>query len=224
TQTVPERDFPFIPYTSRVENGVRIIHTRALTLRYQQGSGAFTPENLSIQLHTGDAKNTARPDWTSGPLPQSLGGWRRSLDDDQKPQPLYNGILSRRGWYLLNDSNTVLLTDQPPGFTTRSRKGNYQDGYFFGYGHDYTQALADLRHLTGPALHLPRKALGVWFSHYWAYSAADIHALLAQFRAHDVPLDDLSLDTDWKRMFNAEGCKIINSVTGATPGDPCSWN
>src|SRR5690625_1413884 len=25
-------------------------------------------------------------------------------------------------------------------------------------------------------------------------------------------------------MFNAKGCKIINSVTGARPDDPCSWN
>ena len=40
------------------------------------------------------------------------------------------------------------------------RDRTYQDGYFFGYGHDYATALADLRVLTGPAVLLPQWALG----------------------------------------------------------------
>src|SRR3546814_20006813 len=60
--------------------------------------------------------------------------------------------------------------------------------------HDYARGLRDLRALTGPAPLLPRKAFGVWFSRYWAYSATELETLVAQFRAQRVPLDPLSLE------------------------------
>jgi alpha-glucosidase (family GH31 glycosyl hydrolase) len=134
-------------------------------------------------------------------------------------------LLSKQGWFLLNDSQTVLLTSTSPGFATRpAHAGSYQDGYFFGYGHDYAQGLSDLRQLTGPAPMLPRKAFGVWFSRYWAYSDSEIHDLIGQFRANRVPLDTLSIDTDWKVMHNVAGCIVYDQITGARIGDPCSWN
>src|SRR5690606_2912841 len=103
--------------------------------------------------------------------------------------------LSREGWYLLDDSRTVLMVGQAPGFATRpERTGAYQDGYFFGYGRDYARGLADLRALTGAVPLLPRKALGVWFSRYWAYSEAELRELVARFRAQAIPLDVLSMD------------------------------
>jgi alpha-glucosidase (family GH31 glycosyl hydrolase) len=49
----------------------------------------------------------------------------------------------------------------------------YQDGYFFGYGRDYKQALRDLRALTGPADMLPKWAFGVWYSRYYPYTTSD---------------------------------------------------
>lgn len=224
TQTVPARKLPRANFSSAIENGERIIRTSALTLRYRRGSGPFGPDNLSISLRNGDTLATARPDW-SGVSANNLGGWRRGLDNDQDPQPLHDGLLSRDGWYLLDDSATVLLTDTPPGFAARpARSGAYQDGYFFGYGQDYALGLADLRTLTGAAPLLPRKALGVWFSRYWAYSESELRELVGQFQAHGVPLDTLSMDTDWKRMHNALGCVAFSLVAGARPDDPCSWN
>jgi len=88
-QTVPERDFSPTRFTTRVEDGVRIIRTSALTLRYRQGSGPFTSDNLSIRVHAGGLEG--------GIGSEKPGGWRRSLDNDQGPVPLYDGILSRRG-------------------------------------------------------------------------------------------------------------------------------
>src|SRR3546814_8454609 len=90
--------------------------------------------------------------------------------------------------------------------------------------HDYARGLRDLRALTGPAPLLPRKAFGVWFSRYWAYSATELETLVAQFRAQQVPLDTLSLDTDWKRVHNAVACVAFDLIAGARPGAPCSWN
>src|SRR3546814_14248850 len=77
------------------------------------------------------------------------------------------------------------------------------------------------RSLTGPAPLLPRKAFGVWFSRYWAYSATELEPLVAQFRAQQVPLDTLSLDTDLKRVHNAVACVAFDRIAGARPGDPC---
>lgn len=225
TQTVPSRALPPPAFTASVENGERVIRTSALTLRYRQGSGPFTPDNLRIELARGDAVVEARPDWSPGPKPGNLGGWRRGLDNEQDPQPLHDGVLSREGWYLLDDSRTVLMVGQAPGFATRpERTGAYQDGYFFGYGRDYARGLADLRALTGAVPLLPRKALGVWFSRYWAYSEAELRELVARFRAQAIPLDVLSMDTDWKRVHNAIGCVAFGLIAGARLGDPCSWN
>ena len=81
--------------------------------------------------------------------------------------------------------------------------GPYQDWYLFAYGQDYATGLEDLRALTGPAPLLPRSAFGVWFSRYYPYSESDYHTLIAQFRANRVPLDTLSIDTDFKRENNA---------------------
>lgn len=144
---------------------------------------------------------------TGAPLPPvpdaqheaaNLGGWRRSLDLADGPRPLYDGLLSRDGWYLLNDTKTAIA--KPDG-TVAQRPANpdYQDGYFFGYGHDYRQALKDLHDLTGPAVELPRWALGNWFSRYYPYSAQDYEdTILPAFRDNQVPLDVLVVDTDFK--------------------------
>ncbi|HKN52747.1 MAG TPA: TIM-barrel domain-containing protein, partial [Amycolatopsis sp.] len=134
------------------------------------------------------------------PAPSSLGGWRRSLDGQSGPAPTAPGLLSRDGWTLLDDTQgAVLNSDQT--VTARPSHGglSYQDGYFFGYGHDYRQGLKDLRDLTGPSVLLPKWAFGVWFSRYFAYSSADYqNSLLPAFRSHQTPLDVLVTDTDWK--------------------------
>jgi hypothetical protein len=223
TQTVIHRDLPAAAFDTAIEDGNRVIRTSHLTLRYRLGSGPFTPQNLSVELLRGATRVTARPDWSQNPPP--IGGWRRSLDNEMDPQPLNPGILTREGWALVDDSATVLLTDAPPGFELRpARSGAYQDGYFFGYGLEYAQALADLRAITGAAPLLPRKALGVWFSRYWAYDEAEIRELVARFQAEGIPFDVFSVDTDWKRVHSAFGCIFFSAVAGARPGDPCSWN
>ena len=131
----------------------------------------------------------------------TLGGWSRSLDNPATlPVPTHPGILDRQGWYLLDDSRTALL-DAGHGVSDRPSHGNhvYQDGYFFGYGQDYRQGLSDLNALTGGIAFLPQSTYGVWYSRYFAYTAADYqNTLLPQFRNSFVPIDWLVVDTDWK--------------------------
>ena len=153
-----------------------------------------------------------------------LGGWTRALDLSDGPEPLNNGILTREGWYVLDDSATALLVDDGADFRVRpEREGDYRDWYVFAYGHDYRRALADLRTLTGSAPLLPRNAFGVWFSKYFAYTEEEFRELVARFREEGVPLDTLSLDTDFKRINDPAGSAIGSTVVGQ-PGRAFSWN
>jgi alpha-glucosidase (family GH31 glycosyl hydrolase) len=199
------RHLPVPAYTTTITGGTRVIRTARLTLRWQRGSGPFTPATLSIDVQ--GTTQTAHPAFRAPgqpytlqapTTPTQLGGWRRGLDGQAGPTALGDGLLTRDGWYLLDDSTTAIydhgrLTPRP------QRAQPYQDGYFFGYGHDYVAGLRDLHDLTGAAPLLPRWAFGVWFSDYHPFTDADYRrSLLPAFRQHHVPLDGLVVDTDWK--------------------------
>ena len=216
TQTTEGRLPHRARFTTRVRAGHRIIRTSRITLRWRRGSAPFGPETLRVRI----GRRTVRP--RLGPNPAPLGGWRRSLDHTQGPVPLHEGMLSREGWYLLDDSQTALLADG--WFTPRpARPGAYQDLYLFAYGHRYARGLRDLRTLTGPAPLLPRKAFGVWFSRWWPYGDRDWRDIVARFRHERVPLDTLSVDTDFKAVSDPIGSSVAATAVGA-PGEPYSWN
>ena len=135
----------------------------------------------------------------------AVGGWRRRLDQIGGEAPLLPGLLDRRGWYLLDDSKTVSWTPGAQPQQRAAHAGTYQDGYFFGYAHDYQTGLRELAQLTGPAALLPRWAFGTWFSRYFAYTAGDYQSILNSFRTDQVPLDVLVIDTDWKSPDGWDG-------------------
>ena len=115
-------------------------------------------------------------------------------------------MLNRQGWWLLDDSWAAVRTAD--GWITgrSTRDPTYQDGWFFGYGHDYATALSDLRVLTGAATLPPQWMSGVWYSVYDAVPARTYEQeLLPAFAAHDVPVDGLSVDTDWKSPVRWDG-------------------
>jgi hypothetical protein len=222
TMTATRARLPVPSFVVRRGGGWLTIRTRKVTLRYRLGSGAFTTGNLVLALTIDGRRVLTAPSAANGA--GNLGGWRRALDLLAGPVSLNPGLLSRAGWYVLDDSSTVLLSQGAPGFTVRPQHtGPYQDWYLFAYGRDYRRGLEDLRALTGPAPLLPRSAFGVWFSRYWPYSEQDYHDLLAQFRTNRVPLDTLSVDTDFKRESSQAGAAVASILAGA-PGQPYSWD
>jgi glycosyl hydrolase family 31/uncharacterized protein DUF5110 len=225
-----------------------VIRTARLELRYRRGSGPFSAGNLELLLGRGrvlvhprfgpppgpppqppspPARTQAPPNPDPDPSPRTrgnLGGWARGLDDQEQPVPLHNGLVSRDGWYLLDDSRSPILTRSSPGFVPRPvRTGAYQDGYLFGYWRDYARGLRDLRGLSGSAPLLPRRAFGNWFSKYWPYSAADYRKLIPRFTAERVPLDVLGIDTDFKAPPSRLS-SVADAVLGRDPSFPYSWN
>ncbi len=176
----------------------------------------------SVALTTPGAGYPTRSTTTPPPAdePGQLGGWTRGLDAytnqagaDVNAVQLHPGILNRRGWSLLDDTYTALRTDDGWARPRPDRQGAYQDGYLFGYGRDYKQALSDLRSITGPADMLPEWAFGVWFSKFFPYTTNDYeNELIPAFRTNDVPLDALVVDTDWKSPQQWDGWNWNSSL------------
>ena len=128
-------------------------------------------------------------------------------------QPLNtDGLLDTAGWRLLDDTRSAAV-DPTDGCNPARHSGDIEDGYLFVYGHDYAGALHTLAQLTGPAPLLPRNIFGVWYSDYTPYSSDDIESTLyPEFVANDVPLNTLSLDTDWKAPNDWNGWEWNSSL------------
>ncbi len=170
------------------------IQTGPLVLRYQDGSGAFNPDNLEVAFAVDGEKQFWRPGMKN---PGNLGGTIRTLDSVNGSVPLERGILSRDGWALIDDSRRVLFTDDTLTAAEQRPGGGAQDLYFFGHGHDYLKALSDYTAVAGEIPLPPPYAFGSWWSRYWSYSDVDFMDLLQEFRRNDVPLDVLVIDMGW---------------------------
>jgi hypothetical protein len=181
--------------------------TNTITTTCASGDGCNV--NLDSVAATTSGAPYPTTSTTAGPpadVPGQLGGWTRGLDaypnqagTDISAYQLHPGILNRQGWSLLDDTYTALRTSDGWATPRPQHTGAYQDGYLFGYGHDYQQALNDLRAITGPVDMLPESAFGVWFSEYNAFTTSDYeNQLIPAFEQNNVPLDNLVVDTDWK--------------------------
>jgi hypothetical protein len=192
-------------FSASTTGGELRVRTSAVTLRYTLGSGPVAEANTTLELSVAGRPTSVHPAFGSPSRPDALGGWYRGLDyyagqaGPVDQLTLHPGMLNRSGWYLLDDTATALRTGDDWLTPRPAHSGAYQDGYLFGYGHDYQKGLSDLRTLTGPSLLPPEWAFGTWFSKYQAYSTDDYtNQLLPAFRQHKVPLDSLVMDTDWK--------------------------
>ena len=98
--------------------------------------------------------------WHYGDAPRgNLNGTARTLDEADGAIELDNGVISRDGWAVIDDSaaNIIIETDtvngkaNPFGTWVSPRATAETDLYFFGYGHRYIEAVRDFYRLTGPA-------------------------------------------------------------------------
>jgi len=182
------QDFTLTRHGSNV-----VIDTGKIRLRYRPEDKPFDRENLHAQI----ALDGNWVEWWPGaPNPQNLGGTIRTLDQINRPVNLGDGVLSRDGWYLLDDSHNQLLTDD---WVEERPENGSTDWYLFGYGTDYKAALKALTRIGGP-VPLPRKyVLGAWYSRYWPYSSKDYRDIVAEYQQHDFPLDVIVMDMDWHK-------------------------
>jgi len=195
SQLVWYRDQPVPEFDVDRQGGSIEVETDDLRLTYDWGDHeGFTPETLSVELADGTV-------WSYGDDGDTLGGALRTLDGVDGAAPTEDGLLSRDGWAVVEDTHRLVFGDdgwvQP-----RDAAPGYEDLYFFGYGRDYGACLEDFTAITGDTPLLPRWALGNWWSRYWAYSQAELRDLLETFRDRGLPLSVCVIDMDWHVVDN----------------------
>jgi hypothetical protein len=206
------------PFTASTEGDALVIRTSALELRYKRNSGKFTPANLSIALQVNGAPIVWKP---GTPETGNLKGTTRTLDGMNGATRLETGLLSRDGWTLVDDTTRLLFDNSAWAWVTARPAGDRQDLYFLGYGHDYRRALGDFTKVAGKIPLPPRFVFGSWWSRYWAYTDTELMNLVADFRAHDLPLDVLVIDMDWHLTFpDKKGVNDAPDTPWAGPATP----
>jgi hypothetical protein len=155
----------------------------------------FSTAGLSVRVR--GAISAHRATWRWGTSPRTLGGTARTLDEADGAVPLEDGVASRDGIAIVDDSESFLFTDA--GWIDRRVPGR-RDVYVFAYGHDYADAVRALYAVSGPPPVLPRWALGNWWSRYHAYSAQEYLELMDRFDAERVPFSVAVIDMDWHRV------------------------
>lgn len=223
TQTVLNRDFGS-PVERRVteRDGRVIIDTAALTIVYDQQP--FSKEGLSVVVK--GVADTQFNTWHYGDAQRgNLKGTARTLDEADGAIELDNGVISRDGWAVIDDSaaNIIIEADtvngkaNPFGTWVSPRATAETDLYFFGYGHRYIEAVRDFYRLTGPTPLLPRFAMGNWWSRYYRYTQDGYLALMDRFKREGIPFTTSVIDMDWHRVDDVDP-KYGSGWTGY------SWN
>jgi alpha-glucosidase len=216
------RRLPVPAFTTTTSGGWFQIKTQKLLLKYKADSGQFTARNLSVALQL-DGKTV---EWHPGMEDTgNLQGTLRTLDGVKGSTKLEPGLVSRDGWVLVDDTNRPLFDKSDWPWVVARPPGNRQDWYFFGYGHDYKQALGDFVRVAGRIPLPPRFAFGTWWSRYWSYTDQEFKQLINEFEQHDVPLDVLVVDMDWHLTFGTKWWENKKDQSGHSLGwTGYTWN
>lgn len=116
-----------------------------------------------------------------------------ALDQHRYPPAL----LSRSGYFFLNDSDSAVLDEDD--FPIERDTPGYQDWYFFAYGWNYRQALADFMTLSGKAPLPPWPTLGTFWCRWPAYSETEARELVDRLKQEGIPLTSLVIDMEWHK-------------------------
>lgn len=198
------RLYPKVDYKVKTSDKKVIITTQNVKLTYIKDSKPFNENNLNITSI--GSRNLPAINWHPGIIDDAnLKGTFRTLDgydgdthpNDGKMQ-LENGLLSRNGWTLIDDSKGYVFDNSEwPWVAHRHNEGKTQDWYFIVYGHDYKKALKEYALFAGKVPLPPRYAFGYWWSRYWAYSDNELRQFTQKMNAYDIPFDVLVIDMDW---------------------------
>jgi len=236
TFAIQNREMDVVPpFTKNEDKEFLYIETDKLRLKYRKGTNPLTvpasPDNLTITL----SHNGQPVVWYPGkPDPLNLKGTCRTLDGsngDNKRSELEDGLISRSGWAVIDDSwaavrpdgsrSFALSPDQEVGYDWwRERKDpDASDLYFMGYGSDYKKALADFTKLAEKIPLPPDYVFGYWYSRYASYSDDDYRQIMSELAENDIPTDVMILDMDWHWNGDAN---CLSAGQGGWTG--WSWN
>ncbi len=180
-----------IKVTDLGDNRYEIV-TSALDINYHDDGFPFSTSNLVV-YYTLDGK---RKKFTNRFLPKNnLGGTVETLDRVTKEIPMDDGLLSRDGWYIIDDERTDLLVEG--WIKPRDTNTHIQDEYCFIYGNDYKAALASLGTISGKVPMTRKYIHGVWYCRYWDYTSDEFLDIIRGYDENDFPLDNIVFDMGW---------------------------
>ena len=223
TQSVLHRDLGKADFHVARKNGMICVNTAMARLIVDENTG----ELRQIKIKGG---------FTVTDIHQgNLGGTVRTLDNSTGAVKLGEGILSKNGAAMIDDSASLTLEEDG---RVLPRKKTGSDIYYFLYGHDYIGAVKDFYRLTGATPLIPRFALSNWWSRYKAYTQEEYLALMHRFQDEEIPITVATVDMDWhwtdiKKRFGRAAMALDSERSGtrywfevlATPGwTGYSWN
>ncbi len=227
------RDLAVPAFKKSVNSGVLTITTSKLTLKYKLNSDKFTSKNLEVKYLLGNSTMTWKPGDTDS---QNLKGTSRTLDGyngeigwSNQKLPIEDGIISRSGWSLINDTMPLFDGNKDWNWVMPRPEKEYQDWYFFGYGHNYSKALKDYTSVAGKIPMPPLYAFGYWWCRYWSYSDSEMKELVTNMKLNDIPIDVAIVDMDWHKTVGLNSRKgwgtYEKNIMGQREGwGDYSWN
>lgn len=176
-----------------------IFTTKAMRLEFDADGCPFGQNNLRVSWQQGGKQKS----WClSDEQSRNLWGPVVTLDAVDGPIPRMEGLLSRDGWYLIDDSGKDVYRNGSLHYRDRN---HVQDFYLFVYGTDYKAALKSLAAISGPAPMTRKYVHGAWYCRWWPYTADDYREIVQGYKDHDFPLDVLVFDMDWHRKDGTMG-------------------
>ncbi|MDR1089433.1 MAG: alpha-xylosidase, partial [Prevotella sp.] len=207
-------------YTNvKVEDNGRNLYTittPTMRVEYFNDGFPFGQTNLAVYFNDGTSEKDKR--WYIASRQQkNLKGAITTLDDVSRPVPRQEGLLSRDGWYLINDTGKEIVKND---WVAPRNKDHIQDLYLFVYGNDYKSALKSLQVVSGRAP-MPRKYVhGSWYCRWWNYTDDDYRQIVNEYKEHDFPLDIMVFDMGW----HTQDAKVGTGHAGTRGWTGYSWN
>ncbi|VDG22850.1 glycoside hydrolase family 31 protein [Lactiplantibacillus mudanjiangensis] len=192
TQAVQNRDFPKPDLTVYQQTHGHQLEIKTAGFHLYYEGGPLDAGSLFIDAASNYGTHYSR--WYFGETNEkNLKGTARTLDRADGAIPLAEGLMSKDGFSVLDDSDSFILD----GETVVARDQPEMDYYYFAYGRDYRATLRAYYQLTGLPPLVPRYALGNWWSRFYPYTQTEYLKLMQRFDEQQVPIAVTVFDMNW---------------------------
>ncbi len=196
TEIVHNRNFKVPKIKAEQDDKYLVITTKYFMMQYAKEKPfkgpSFAPDsNLKVKL-----VNTDKMWYYSHPEARNFKGSAFSIEDFGSETSLSNGLYSTDGFAVLDDSNSMLISNDGLMYTSNKKRIDF---YLFAYRRDFGLCLKDYFTLTGNPPLIPRYALGIWWNRDQIYSFSDTKKLVEVFKKHEIPISVLLLSEFWHK-------------------------